>query len=159
MKVESRLLIGVGCFFGMIGLLYWFWSAKIWHLPDESGFLMLIGTFLLGVVPGLYYLYWHRRFEGNRTFVAFNDKDGLFGKLKDAPGPRPEDREDAEIEDGAGIISTFPGSSIWPFVIGSGAFLVVNGLVFGWWIAMPGIILMVMGAIGATAESRRGGHI
>jgi hypothetical protein len=150
-KVESRLLIGVGLFFGVIALLYWFWSAKAWHLPDESGFLMLIGTFLLGVVPGLYYLFWHRRFEGHRVFI--------WGKIKNPVGPRPEDRSDAEIKDGAGVISTFPGSSIWPFVIGAGAFLVVNGLVFGWWLAIPGVTLMIMGAIGATAESRRGGHV
>lgn len=151
MKIEARLLLGVGVFFGVIALVYWFWAAHIYHLPEEAGFLMLIGTFLLGVVPGLYYLFWHERFEGNRVF--------FWGKLPKAVGPRPEDREDATIEEGAGVINSFPGSSVWPFVLGGGAFFLVNGLVFGWWLAMPGVALMIIGAIGATAESRRGGHV
>jgi Cytochrome c oxidase subunit IV len=150
-KIESLFLIGVGVFFGIIGLLYWFWAADIYHLPEEAGFLMLIGATLLGVVPGLFYLFWHQRFKGRRVF--------LWGKLDRVAGMRPEDRPDATIEEGAGTISSFPNSSIWPFVLGGGAFLIVNGLVFGWWIAIPGLILAVIAAIGATAESRRGGHV
>ena len=41
-------------------------------------------------------------------------------------GHRVEDREDASIEEGAGEINSFPGSSIWPFVLGMGAFLTVH---------------------------------
>jgi hypothetical protein len=151
MKIESLLLIGVGIFFAVIGGVYWYWAALGFHVPEEAGFLMLIGTFLLGVVPGLYYLYWHQRFKGRKYM--------FWGKLPHAVGMRPEDRDDATIEDGAGTISAFPNSSIWPFVLGGGALLTVNGLVFGWWIAIPGIMLIVIAAIGGTAESRRGGHI
>lgn len=151
MKIESLLLLGVGIFFGVVALVYWFWATQAYHLPDESGYLMLIGTFLLGVVPGLYYWFWHQRFKGRRYFY--------WGHLDRAVGMRPEDRSDAEIADGAGTISSFPGSSIWPFVLGGGALLLVNGLVFGWWIALPGVALIIGALVGVTAESRRGGNV
>ncbi len=70
-----------------------------------------------------------------------------------------EDRQDATIEDGAGVISSFPGSSIWPFVLGMGAFLTVLALVFGAWLILIGIPLILTAATGVTAESRRGGHV
>jgi hypothetical protein len=130
MKIEGMLLIGVGIFFGIVGIIYWVWSA------EDAGGLMLLGTTLLGVVPGSYYLWWHRRI-----------------------GYRPEDREDASIEEGAGVINSFPGSSIWPFVLGVGAFFTLLALVFGVWLIFIGLSFILIAAIGATAESRRGGSV
>lgn len=131
MKLEAYLLLGVGIFFGTTGLIYWFTSY------EDGGFLMLMGTMALGLLPGSYYLFWHRRM-GNR---------------------RPEDRPDATIEEGAGVINTFPGSSIWPFVMGAGAFVLVLTMVFGIWLIFPALSLIVSALIGVTAESRRGGHV
>jgi hypothetical protein len=74
-------------------------------------------------------------------------------------GKRVEDRDDASIAEGAGDIDSFPNSSIWPFVLGMGAFLTVNSLVFGIWLIFPGISLILTALVGVTAESRRGGHI
>ena len=75
--------------------------------------MMLLGATLLGFLPGLYYFFWHRRFHGHKYF--------FWGKIPAARRP-PSDREDAEMADGAGVIDAFPGSSIWPFVLGMGAF-------------------------------------
>jgi hypothetical protein len=150
-KVESLLLIIIGVFFGFIGVVYWVWGDYAFHLGDQAGSVMLAGTFLLGVVPGLYYLFWHRRFDGHKFF--------FWGRLDRKVGQRPEDRSDATIAEGAGTIDSFPGSSVWPFVLGGGAMLLVNGLVFGWWIAIPGIMLILIALVGVTAESRRGGHV
>ena len=50
---------------------------------------------------------------------------------------RPEDRPDATIAEGAGVINSFPGSSIWPFILGMGAFVLVLAFVFGIWFASP----------------------
>jgi len=130
MKTESIFLLFLGVFFLAIGIIYWSFSY------EDAGFLMLLGTAGLGFLPGLYYYYWHRKM-----------------------GLRNEDRPDATIADGAGVVSSFPGSSIWPFVIGMGAFLAILALVFGYWLAFPGIGLMVTGVTGATAESRRGGRV
>jgi len=128
MRIEALLLLLVGVFFGAIGVIYWFWSY------EQAGTMMLVGSCLLGLVPGSYYYYWHRRM-GNRL----------------------EDRDDATIQEGEGIVNSFPGSSIWPFVLGSGAFLLVLSFVFGIWLFFPAVGLVLTALIGVTAESRRGG--
>ncbi len=144
MKVESLFLIFLGAFFGLIGLIYWFWGY------EDGGFVMLIGATLLGFLPGLYYFFWHRRFHGHRYFY--------WGKVH-AAGDRPADREDAELADGAGTVDSFPGSSIWPFVLGMGAFMTVLALVFGTWLFFIGVPLIITALTGVTAESRRGGTV
>jgi Cytochrome c oxidase subunit IV len=129
-RVEAIILLFLGLFFGIVGIVYWFWSY------EQAGTAMLVGTCTLGFLPGSYYYYWHRRM-----------------------GARVEDREDASIAEGAGEINSFPGTSIWPFVMGMGAFLTVVSLVFGIWLIFPGISLILTALVGVTAESRRGGHI
>jgi hypothetical protein len=145
MKIESLFLIGVGVFFGVIGIVYWFWSY------EDGGGMMLLGSCLLGLLPGSYYYFWHRRFHGSKYF--------FWGRLDRAPGDRPEDRPDATIEEGAGVINSFPGSSIWPFILGMGAFVLVLSLVFGAWMLPIGVSMLVIALVGVTAESRRGGHV
>lgn len=130
MRIEALLLIGVAVFFGIVGLCYWFLAY------EDAGFLMLVGTVLLGLLPGSYYLWWSTRMK-----------------------PRPEDRNDATMADGAGVIGVFPSSSVWPFVMGMGLFLIALSAVFGIWLAAPGGALVVSAATGFTLESRRGGQV
>jgi hypothetical protein len=130
MRLEAIILVGLGVFFGIIGAIYWFTSY------EDSGTMMLVGCGLLGLLPGSYYYFWHRRM-----------------------GARVEDRDDAEIAEGAGTINSFPGSSIWPFTLGIGAFVLVLSLVFGIWLLLVGIGLILSALIGVTAESRRGGSV
>jgi Cytochrome c oxidase subunit IV len=129
-KIEALFLLFLGAFFGVVGIIYWFTSY------EDGGTMMLVGTAALGFLPGSYYFFWHRRM-----------------------GHRVEDRDDATIEEGAGVINSFPGSSIWPFVLGMGAFLTVLALVFGIWLIFVGISLILTALVGVTAESRRGGHV
>lgn len=144
MKIESRFLFGIAIFFAAIAISYWFTSY------EQSGTMMLVGTCALGVLPGSYYYYWHRRFQGNKYF--------FWGRTERVVGTRPEDREDATIEDGAGVVSSFPGSSVWPFIFGGGAFVFLLAFVFGTWLAMIGIAVILTAIVGFTAESRRGGQ-
>ena len=130
MRIEALLLLGIAVFFGLVGIAYWFWSY------EQGGTMMLVGTTLLGFVPGSYYLWWSHRMK-----------------------PRPEDRTDATIEEGHGVIGSFPNSSIWPFVLGMGLFLVVLSLVFGLWLLAPGFALVLSALVGVTVESRRGGTV
>jgi hypothetical protein len=130
MRIEAMFLLFLGAFFGVVGIIYWFTSY------EDGGTMMLAGTAALGFLPGSYYLFWHRRM-----------------------GKRLEDRSDAAIEEGAGVVDSFPGSSIWPFVMGMGAFLTVLALVFGVWLIFLGIPLILTALTGVTAESRRGGHV
>jgi hypothetical protein len=130
MKIEAMFLLFLGAFFSLVGLVYWFWGY------EDGGSVMLAGTAILGFLPGSYYFFWHRRM-----------------------GSRVEDRDDASIEEGAGVINAFPGSSIWPFVMGMGAFLSVLALVFGMWLMLVSVPLILSALVGVTAESRRGGHV
>ena len=130
MRFEALFLIGIGVFFAMIGISYWFWGY------EQGGTMMLVGTVALGLIPGSYYFWWSRRMK-----------------------PRPEDRTDATLSEGAGVIGSFPSSSVWPFVFGMGIFLVALGLVFGIWLMAPGFALVLSAAVGYSAESRRGGSV
>ncbi|SRR5579875_186600 len=130
MKIESYFLLGVAAFFGLIGIIYWVTSY------EQAGTMMLIGSCFLGLLPGAYYLFWHRRM-GNRL----------------------EDRPDATIEEGAGRVDAFPSSSIWPFVLGLGAFATVLAFAFGVWFIFPAAALIISALVGATLESRRGGTV
>ena len=130
MRVNAVFLVGIGIFFGVIGLIYWFIGY------EDGGFVMLIGSALLGLLPGSYYLWWS-------------------AKMK----PQPDDDEHASIEEGTGAIDTFPTSSIWPFVLGMGALFAVLTFVFGLWMAPLAAVLLVGGVVGATVESRHGGEV
>ena len=130
MKIESYVFLFVGFFFGLVGLVYWLLSY------EDAGSTMLLGTFLLGSVPGFYYFWWSRRMS-----------------------PRPADDPKASVEDGAGVVGAFPGSSIWPFVIGIGATFVALALVFGAWTLAVGLFLVVASLVGVIYESRRGGLV
>lgn len=142
MKVESWLLLFIGIFFGFIAIAYWFLSY------EDGGSVMLLGSCFFGFLPGLYYFFWHRRFKGSKYY--------FFGRTN-TKVERAEDRDDATIADGAGVIASFPGSSIWPFVLGMGAFVFLLSLVFGIWLTFVGVSLIVTALIGGTVESRRGG--
>ncbi len=130
MRFEARMLVGIALFLVVVGVGYWFWSG------EAAGTVMLLFGALMGLTPGLYYMWWSRRMA-----------------------PRPEDREDATIADGAGTIGAFPDNSLWPFILGLGAALIALGLIFGIWTALPGSAVVLSAAVGYTAESRRGGRV
>ncbi len=130
MKVDGFFLAIVGVFFAIIGTVYWFTSY------EQAGSVMLVGSALLGLLPGSYYLWWAYRMK-----------------------PRIDDDPDGTIEEGAGTIDSFPGSSIWPFILGMGAMFTALTFVFGLWLAPIAAGLIISAAIGVTVESRRGGAV
>ena len=130
MRVNGIFLAGIGVFFGIIGIVYWSFSY------EDGGFAMLIGSALLGLLPGSYYLWWSKHMK-----------------------PQADDDPDAVIAEGAGEVEAFPSSSIWPFILGMGALFTVLTFVFGLWLAPIGAALILSAAIGGTVESRRGGAV
>lgn len=130
MKVESYVLVAVAAFFGVICALYWFTSH------EDSGAILLLLTAFLGLLPGAYLLWWSFHMP-----------------------PRPEDRAESTLSEGAGDVGSFPGSSIWPFVLGMGLALVAVAFVFGSWTAVLGGTLVISAFIGVIVESRRGGLV
>ena len=130
MRVNGMFLAIIGAFFGIIALIYWFTAY------EDAGFLMLIGSALLGLMPGAYYLWWSRRMR-----------------------PLDGDVADASISDGAGVIDSFPGSSIWPFLLGMAALFATLTFIFGLWLAPIAAALGLSAVIGGVMESRRGGTV
>ena len=130
MKVNGAFLAVIGIFFGIIGLVYWFTSY------EDAGFLMLMGSALLGLLPGGYYLWWSARMK-----------------------PLDGDEADASVADGAGVVDSFPGSSIWPFLLGMAALFATLTFIFGLWMAPIAIALGLSAVIGGVVESRRGGTV
>jgi len=126
MKVEAYFFVGVTAFFVVIATIYAFTSY------DEAGTVLLIGSALLGLFLCAYLLRESRRMT-----------------------PRPEDRPDATLADGAGTVQEFPAASIWPFAFGFGATALATGVVFGIWIAIVGFALFALGAVGYVLEARR----
>ena len=112
MKTESFFYLGVTAFFVVIAGIYWFTSY------EDAGTTMLVASSLLGLLAGGYLLFQARKFP-----------------------PRPEDRADATLADGAGPVDEFPGSTIWPFV-------------FGVWVILAGAVVFVLGLVGLIRQSR-----
>ena len=130
MKVEAKLMLGLGLFFGVMCAVYWNWSL------ENAGGVMMFAGMLLGFLPGSYFYWWSRRMK-----------------------MRPEDNPHATQAEGAGVVGSFPGTSIWPFTFAMGTFLIVLALVFGIWFLVPGLALVVWALLGGTAEGRRGGNV
>ena len=93
---------------------------------DDAGQMMLGVTSLLGLVCGVF-LFRHR--------------------LVGAPTPEGERPERGEPQ-------YLPHASIWPFWIGTSAFLLANGLILGTWFLVPGGVLLVVGVAGFIRQSR-----
>jgi hypothetical protein len=72
--------------------------------------------------------------------------------------PRPEDRKDAEIADGAGELGFFPPYSWWPLWCGACLATVVLGVVVGWWLFIIGAALGAVALSGWIFEYYRGVH-
>jgi cytochrome c oxidase subunit IV len=75
--------------------------------------------------------------------------------LRWAGSPAPEDRQDADMAEGAGELGWFPTASIWPAGTGAGAGLLALGLAFGVWLALVGAALFVASVLGYALADRR----
>ena len=117
MKTEAKLFLFLVIFFAIVAPVYAFmtWDSVAGH-PEPIGTTVLILTLLFSaMVWGLLFL------TGRST------------------GPRPEDRADSEIIEGAGALGFFPPTSIVPFWSTVAIMVILLGPVFGWWLTLLGI--------------------
>jgi len=117
MRVEAWIFGICAVFFLVVAPAYWLLSG------DPTGTAALTMTFLLAFLVTIYLGFHARRME-----------------------PRPEDRADAEIADGAGELGFFPPYSWWPLWCALTLATMVFGIAMGaWWLFIIG------GAFGAVA--------
>ncbi len=133
MRAETKIFaFGVVFFLAVAGLYAW-WSAQ--PNPEPVGTTALVFTAGLSVLVA-FYLHLSLR----RT------------------GPRPEDRGDAEIAEGAGELGFYSPHSVWPLFVGLGAATVALGLALGLWLVAIGAIATFTASIGWVFEYYRGEH-
>ena len=126
MRGEWFLALCTAVFLVITGVIYWVWSGEV------SGTVML---FFGGIAYALIFAF---------TLVVFFRRKRI---------PRPEDRKDAEVEDGEGEVAFFPGNSIWPVAMGTGAIGLAIGAAYGKWFWAIGGILMLGALIGFAVEA------
>lgn len=130
MKAETWLFASCSIFFVLVTPLY-YWSSS-----DITGTTALVMTFLLTTLVAFYLGFHARKME-----------------------PRPEDRKDGEIADGAGELGFFPPYSWWPLWCALTLSVCVYGVAIGaWWLFIIGVALGTMALIGWIFEYYRGEH-
>jgi Cytochrome c oxidase subunit IV len=126
-KVEGWLFFAGFFFFSICSVVYGLLSG------EPVGTVALAFTAGLAFLVGFYLLFTARQID-----------------------VRPEDRQDAEIADGAGELGFYSPHSWWPLAVGFSAALGFTGIVFGWWLFLIGVGCAVMAVIGLVFEYYRG---
>lgn len=126
MKAERWIFVLIALFFLAVAPIYWFMSREI------VGTVALLLTLAFFAMVGAYLWIQSRKID-----------------------PRPEDRKDAEIFEGAGEVGFFPSSSIWPFWTALTVTIMALGPVFGWWLTLLGIGMGIWALTGWTYQYYR----
>ena len=125
MKVEARVFLLIAFFCWIVAVVYGFWSDKANGHVEVAGLAALILSGGLFFIAGSFFWFVSRRID-----------------------PRPEDRPDAEIAEGAGDLGFFSPGSYWPFALALAATMAGTGLAFfQMWLVLVAVIGL-MGAIG-----------
>jgi hypothetical protein len=123
-----------GGIFGLGAIFFWFVAAAYWYLSnDEIGTTAIAMTGFLAGLVAVYLLVTSKRVY-----------------------PRPEDRDDAEIDEADPEYGFFSPYSWWPLVVALGAAVIVMGLVFAVWLIVLGIFLLIIALVGWLYEYYRG---
>ncbi|NIH79269.1 MULTISPECIES: cytochrome c oxidase subunit 4 [Amycolatopsis] len=135
MKVEARIFDLVTAFAFFIAIVYGVWTGLgSGHGVEPVGLVALILTGGLSLLAGSYMRFVGRRIE-----------------------PRPEDRDDAEISDGAGEMGFFSPGSYWPIgLAGAAAFMGLGLAFFHVWMLIVGGILILLAVGGLVFEYHTG---
>ena len=129
MKMEAWIFAMCSAFFVVVTPAYWFIAY------DWTGTSALAMTFLLTTLITFYLWFHARRME-----------------------PRPEDRKDGEIAEGAGELGFFPPYSWWPLWCGMCLATMALGVAVGWWLFIIGGVLGAVALSGLIFEYYRGEH-
>jgi len=130
MRAEAWIFGSCTIFFLLVTPAYWLIAE------DPTGTAALVMTTLLAMLVAFYLGFHASKME-----------------------PRPEDRMDAEIADGAGELGFFPPYSWWPLWCGLTLATIVFGLAMSaWWLSMIGAGFGLVALSGWIFEYYMGEH-
>ena len=129
MKVGGWSFALGAIFFLVVGGAYYFLSG------DEIGTTALVMTGGLAFLVAFYVLYTDKRLDG-----------------------LPEDRANAEIDEADPEYGFYSPHSWWPLPVGFGAMLIALGFIFAAWLAVLGVMVLMIAVIGWLFEYYRGIH-
>ena len=134
MKTNIVVLWVLTIYFFILAAVY-----TVWALIDTNR-VEWVGTLAIALSGAL------------TVFIAFF----LQVVKKGQGGELPEDRLDADIDDGDPELGFFSPWSWWPIFLAGGAGLVIIGLAVGVWVALYAVPLVLIGLVGWTYEYYRG---
>ena len=130
MKVEARLFELLTVFFALAGVAYTLFTTFTSKGTEWVGVVGMFFSAGLTLIAGTYF-----RFVARRVEI------------------RPEDFEDAEIEDGAGELGFFSPHSWWPILVAGGAALFAVAFATGnFWLAIYAAAVIMGTAAGMVFE-------
>jgi hypothetical protein len=130
MKSEAWIFAICTIFFVLVSPAYWFITS------DPTGTSALVMTTLLAAMVTMYLGFHARKMD-----------------------PRPEDRKDGEIADGAGELGFFPPYSWWPLWCALSLGVIVFGTAAAaWWLVIIGFVIGGLTLSGWIFEYYRGEH-
>ncbi len=136
MKSEAWIFGICSIFLVLVTPAYWLITAAGDTGGDWTGTSALVMTTLLAAMVTFYL--------------------GFHAKRMD---PRPEDRQDGEIADGAGELGFFPPYSWWPLWCASAVGAIVFATAMAaWWLLVIGAVLGAIALMGLVFEYYRGLH-
>ena len=134
MKTNIVVLNVLTVYFFILAAIY-----TVWAIID-TGQVEWVGTLAIALSGGL------------TVFIAFF----LQVVKRNQGGELPEDRVDADIDDGDPELGFFSPWSWWPLFLAAGAALAFFGISVGYWVALYALPLVIIGLIGWTYEYYRG---
>lgn len=136
MRSEYRLFGLISVFLFAAAAVYWFWTKAEASTPGNAAGPDWIGTTAL-ILSGL-------------LCAMITLSLWIVSRRID---PRPEDRDDAEMSDGAGEVGFFSPGSYWPFGVALSGAVAGLGMVY-WqpWLIGVGIIAVLVTAGGFLFE-------
>jgi hypothetical protein len=136
MRVEARLFGLLCALFLAFAVVYGFWTWGDGGRVEVIGTTALVLSAGLALIIGSYFAFVARRID-----------------------PRPEDRSDAEIAEGAGELGFFSPGSYWPITLAGSATIAGLGLAFvEWWLVGLGVLAVLFSVGGLLFEYYTRGH-
>lgn len=148
MRTFVRMFWVLAGFFAVATVVYivWTWAYEAQRLATDPTagqgppYIEWAGTISLGLCSALAIL------------IAF-----YLGRVSKSPAGSnlPEDREDADIDDGGAEQGHFSPWSWWPITLAAACALVVLGIAIGFWISVIGVGVLAVALVGWVYEYYR----